>query len=60
MHKTSQQSNQESKKRKKTQIDIPDIGNLEHLKIVVYSDASFANLTDGISQEGNVLFFGRE
>ena len=31
-------------KKEKSQTDIPDLGNLEHLKIVAYSDASFANL----------------
>lgn len=43
-------------KKEKSQIDIPDLGNLKHLKIVAYSDASFANLTDGGSQGGYILF----
>ena len=34
-----------------------DLGNLEQLKIVVYSDTSFSNLTDGGSQ-GGYTFFG--
>ena len=29
--------------KKKFQIDIPNLGNLEQLKIVAYSDASFDN-----------------
>lgn len=40
-------------------MDIPDLGNQEHLKIVAYSDASFANLTDGGSQGGYILFLVR-
>ena len=43
-------------KKEKFQIDIPDLGNLEQLKIVAYSDASFGNLTDGGSQRGYILF----
>ena len=34
-------------KKEKSHIDIPDLGNLKHLKIGAYSDASFSNLTDG-------------
>ena len=30
-------------KKEKSQIDIPDWGNFEHLKIVVYSNAFFVN-----------------
>lgn len=43
-------------KKEKSHIDIPDLGNLEHLKIIAYSDASFGNLTDGGSQGGYILF----
>ena len=43
-------------KKEKSQIDIPDLGNLKHLKIVAYSDASFGNLTDGGSQGGYIIF----
>ena len=43
-------------KKEKSRIDIPDLGNLEQLKIVAYSDASFGNLTDGGSQGGYILF----
>ena len=34
-------------KKEKSHIDIPDLGNLKHLKIVAYSDASFGKLTNG-------------
>ena len=44
---------------KKAKIDIPDLGNLEQLKIVAYSDASFGNLTDRSSQGGYILFWVR-
>ena len=44
-------------KKEKSKIDIPDLGNLEQLKIVAYSDASFGNLTEGGSQGGCVLFW---
>ena len=43
-------------KKEKSRIDIPDLGNLEQLKIVAYSDASSSNLTDGSSQRGYILF----
>ena len=43
-------------KKEKSQIDIPDLGNPEHLQIVAYSDASFANLKDGGSQGGYIIF----
>ena len=43
-------------KKEKSQIDIPDLGNLEQLKIVYYSDASFSNLTDGDWQGGYIHF----
>ena len=46
-----------NKAKKKSQIDIPDLENLEQLKIVAYSDASFGNLTDGGSQRGYILFW---
>ena len=42
--------------KEKSPIDIPDLGNLEHLKIVTYSNAPFANSTDGCSQWGCILF----
>lgn len=32
------------------------MGNLEHWKIVAYSDAAFANLTDGRSSGGYIIF----
>ena len=47
-------------KKEKSQISIPDLGNLEKVKIVVYSDASFANLMDGGSQGGYVIFLQGE
>ena len=47
-------------KKEKSQIDIPDLGNLEHLKIVAHSDALFANLADEGSQGGYTLFFSRK
>ena len=43
-------------KTEKSHIDIPDLGNLKHLKIVAYSDASFGNLTDRGSQGGYIIF----
>ena len=46
-------------KKEKSRIDIPDLGNLEQLKIVANSDASFGNLTDGGSQGGYLLFLVR-
>ena len=42
-------------KKEKSQIDIPDLGNLEQLNIAC-SDASFGNLTDVGSQGGYILF----
>lgn len=53
MYKTSKQSSQESKKWK-----IPNrhSRNIKHLKIIAYSDDSFANLTDGESQGGYIFF----
>ena len=44
-------------KKEKSQIDIPDLGNLEQLKTVAYCDASFGNLTDGGSQGRYILFW---
>ena len=44
------------RKKEKSQIDIPDLRNLEQLKIVAYSDASFGNLIDGGSQGGYIVF----
>ena len=38
-------------------VDITVSGNFEHLKFIAYSNASFANLTDGGSQGGYVLFW---
>ena len=43
-------------KKEKCQIDIPDLGNPTSIQIVAYSDASFANLTDGGSQGGFIIF----
>ena len=52
------QINQTVKKaeKEKSQIHIPNLGNPEFLQIIAYSDASFANLTDGGSQ-GNYIIF---
>ena len=47
-------------KKEKSQISIPNLGNLEKTKIVLYSDASFANLMDGGSQGGYVIFLQGE
>ena len=44
-------------KGEKSQIDIPNLGNLEQRKIVAYSDASFGNFTDG-GLQGGYTFFG--
>ena len=43
-------------KKEKSQVDIPDLGNPDHLRITAYSDASFANLNDGGSQGGYIIF----
>ena len=43
-------------KKEKSQISVPDLGILENVKLVVYSDASHANLIDGGSQGGYVIF----
>ena len=43
-------------KKEKSQIIIPNLGRLECLRIVAYSDASFANLKDGGSQGGYIIF----
>ena len=45
-------------KKEKSQIDIPDLGNLEQLILFAYSDASFGNLTDGGSQGGYIFLRG--
>ena len=34
----------------------PDLGNLEKLKIICYSDASLGNLSSGKSVGGHVIF----
>ena len=58
MLKTDKQGGKKkAKKKEKSQIDIPVLGNLELLKIITYSDASFSNLTDGGSQGGYILFW---
>ena len=43
-------------KKEKSQIVIPDLGTTTNLKLIGYSDASFANLGDGGSQGGYVIF----
>ena len=43
-------------KRYPSKIVIPDLGNLEKCKMLVYCDASFANLSNGGSQGGYVVF----
>ena len=43
-------------KKEKSQIVIPDLGNLGNVQIVGYCDASFMNLNDGGSQVGYVIF----
>ena len=42
-------------KKEKSQIHIPNLGNPKLLQIIAYSDASFANLTDGGSQGGYII-----
>ena len=53
------QANRVVKKAKieKSLIDIPDLQNIKHLKIVAYSNASFANLT---VQRKLYTLFGRK
>ena len=53
------QANNKETKKEKSQLDIPDFGTLEHLKIVTYNDAFFANFTDGRSQGSHILFLVR-
>ena len=43
-------------KKEKSQLVIPDLGNLNKLQILAFSDASFMNLNDGGSQGGYVIF----
>ena len=43
-------------KKEKSRICIPNLGNLSELSIIAYSDASFANLEDGGSQGGYIIF----
>ena len=43
-------------KRVKSQLVIPDLGDLHDLKIVAYGDSSFSNLSDGGSQGGYIIF----
>ena len=43
-------------KKEKSQILIPNLDNPELLQIIAYSDASFANLTDGGSQGDYIIF----
>ena len=43
-------------KKEKSQIHIPNLGNPKLLQIIAYSNASFANLTDGGSQGGYIIF----
>ena len=52
------QANKNIKKAKKerSQICVPNLGDLHNLRIVAYSDASFANLEDGGSQGGYIIF----
>ena len=47
-------------KKEKSQLVIPDLGNLGNVKIVGYCDASFMNLNDGGSQGGYVIFLKGE
>ena len=43
-------------KKEKPQVVIPNLGCLSELLIIGYSDASFANLDDGGSQGGYIIF----
>ena len=43
-------------KKEKSQIHIPNLGNPKLLQIIAYSNASFANVTDGGSQGGYIIF----
>ena len=43
-------------KKEKSQIAIPNLGCLSELSIIGYSDTSFANLDDGRSQGGYIIF----
>ena len=41
-------------KREKSQINIPDLGNLDNLRLIGYTDASFANLKGTLKVGGNL------
>ena len=43
-------------KKEKSQVVIPNLSCLSELSIIEYSDASFANLDDGGSQGGYIIF----
>ena len=43
-------------KRVKSQLVIPNLGDLCDLQIVAYGDSSFSNLSDGGSQGGHIIF----
>ena len=40
----------------KSCIEIPNLGNLENVRIMCFSDAFFANLKSGSSQGGLIIF----
>ncbi|CAF4431943.1 unnamed protein product, partial [Rotaria magnacalcarata] len=40
----------------KVSLQFPDLGEFQHWKMVCFSDASYANLPDGSSQGGYLVF----
>lgn len=44
-------------KLKQSNILFPDLGDLEQLRLTVFCDASYANLTDGVSSAGGHIVF---
>ena len=56
MHQTNQPDGKKDNKEK-SQIHIPNLGHHKLLQIIAYSDASFANLTDGGSQGRYIIFW---
>ena len=44
-------------KSKKSNILFPDLGDIKQLRLTVFCDASYANLTDGVSSAGGHIVF---
>ena len=44
-------------KEERLELTFPKLTSLEDIKLIVYQDASFGNLSDGASQGGFIIFF---